>query len=93
MGGPENGKKVKIYSEAAYDFLKNIDLVEKHALLVLVHMALAENLHCTLGAGLAMHTHSNFTKSAYVVLQTISDQEETQATYPFPKSFQFCNSL
>ena len=48
-----------------YDVLENVDLVEEHALLILVHVALAKHLHCTLGARLSVHTHAHLTKRAY----------------------------
>ena len=47
-----------------YDFLEDVDLVEKHALLVVVHVALAEYLDGTLSARLSVHTHAHLTESA-----------------------------
>jgi len=46
------------------NFLKNVDLVEKHALLVVVHMALAKNLDCALGTRLSVHAHAHLSKRA-----------------------------
>ena len=45
-----------------YNFLEDVDLVEKHALLVVVHVALAEHLDGALGARLAVHAHAHFTE-------------------------------
>ena len=47
-----------------YDFLKNIDLVEKHALLILVHVRLAEDLDGALGTRLSVHAHADLTEGA-----------------------------
>ena len=45
-----------------YNFLEDVDLVEKHALLVVVHVALAEHLDGALGARLAVHAHTHLTE-------------------------------
>ena len=47
-----------------YDFFQDVDLVEKHALLVIVHVALAQHFHRTLGARLSVHAHAHFSESA-----------------------------
>ena len=49
---------------ATYDLLEDVDLVEKHALLVLVHVALAEHLNGTLRTRLSVHAHSHLAESA-----------------------------
>jgi hypothetical protein len=49
-----------------YDLLKNVDLVEEHALLVVVHVALAQHLHCALRSRLPVHAHAHFTESTYL---------------------------
>ena len=48
-----------------YDFLEDVDLIEKHALLVVVHVALSEDFNSALSARLSMHTHAHLTESAY----------------------------
>ena len=45
-----------------YDFLQDVDLVEEHALLVLVHMALSEYLYGSLGRRFPVDTHSDLTE-------------------------------
>ena len=45
-----------------YNFLEDVDLVEEHALLVLVHVALSEDLDGSLGAGLSVHAHTDLSK-------------------------------
>ena len=47
-----------------YDFLEDINLVKEHALLIVVHMALSENLDGALGTGLSVNAHSHFTEGA-----------------------------
>jgi len=47
-----------------YNFSKNVDLVEKHALLVVVHVAFSKNLHSSLSSGFSVDAHTHFTKSA-----------------------------
>jgi hypothetical protein len=49
--------------ERTYDFLENIDLVEKHALLILVHVALSQHLDSTLSAGLSVDAHAHLAES------------------------------
>ena len=48
-----------------YDFFENVDLIEKHALLILVHMGLTENLDGALGTRLSVHTHADLTEGTY----------------------------
>ena len=52
-----------------YDFFQDVDLVEKHALLVIVHVALAQHFHRTLGARLSVHAHAHFSEGAYQIRQ------------------------
>lgn len=47
-----------------YNFSKNVDLVEKHALLVVVHVAFSKNLHSSLSSGFSVDAHTHFAKSA-----------------------------
>ena len=48
--------------ESTYNFLENVDLVEEHALLVVVHVTLAQHLDRALGARLSMHAHAHLSK-------------------------------
>ena len=47
-----------------YDLLENVNLIEKHALLLVVHVALPEDLDSSLGARLSVHAHAHFTESS-----------------------------
>ena len=42
-----------------YDFFQNVDFVEEHSLLFLVHVALSEHLDGTLGLGLSVDAHAD----------------------------------
>jgi len=44
------------------NFLEDVDLVEEHALLVFIHIALPEDLDSSLGIGFSVHTHTNLSK-------------------------------
>lgn len=46
------------------EILQVVDLIEKHLLLVIVHVRLSENLHCSLGARLTMDANTDFAESA-----------------------------
>ena len=46
-----------------HNFFEDVDLVEEHTLLIVVHMALTEHLDSTLGAGLTMHAHTDLSES------------------------------
>jgi len=46
------------------DLLENVDLVEEHALLILVHIALSQDLDGPLGVRLSVHTKTHLTESA-----------------------------
>ena len=48
-----------------YNLFENIDFVEQHALLVVVHVTLAEHLDSTLGARLSMHAHTHLSKGPF----------------------------
>ena len=52
-----------------YNFLEDVDLVEEHSLLVLVHVALSEHLHSSLGIGLSVDTHAHLTKGTCTQLE------------------------
>ena len=52
------------WQSSTYDFLEDVDFIEKHALLVVVHVALTEHLDGTLSARLSVHTHAHLTESA-----------------------------
>ena len=47
-----------------YNVLEDVDLVEEHTLLVLVHVALAEHLDGTLSARVSLHAHAHLAESA-----------------------------
>ena len=47
-----------------YNFLEDVDLVEKHALLVLVHVALAEHLHGALSTVFSVNAHADLAEGA-----------------------------
>lgn len=47
-----------------YNVLENVDLIEEHSLLIVVHVALAEHLDSTLGARLSVHAHSHLAEGA-----------------------------
>ena len=55
---------ILIEKSGTYDFLEDVDLVEEHALLVIIHVALSEHLHGTLSTRLSMHAHAHLTKRA-----------------------------
>jgi len=42
--------------------LENVDLVEEHAALIFVHVALLQDLNGSLGGGVTVDTHSHFTE-------------------------------
>ena len=48
--------------DRTYNFLENVDLVEEHALLVVVHVGLTEDLDSTLSSRLSMDAHTNLTE-------------------------------
>ena len=48
-----------------YDFLQDIDLIEKHALLIIVHVTLAKDLDGTLGTWLSVHAHAHLSECAW----------------------------
>ena len=52
------------WQSSTYNFLEDVDFIEKHALLVVVHVALTEHLDGTLSARLSVHTHAHLTESA-----------------------------
>ena len=52
------------WSVGTYNFLEDIDLVEKHTFLVVVHMALTENLNSTLGTRLSVYAHTHLSERA-----------------------------
>jgi len=45
-------------------FLQNINLVEEHALFIVIHVGLFQNFDGTLGASTSMYTHTDFTESS-----------------------------
>ena len=51
--------------EDTYDFFKNVDLVEEHALLIFVHVALPEDLDGSLRAGFSVDAHADFAKGTF----------------------------
>ena len=69
-----------------YNFSKNVDLVEKHALLVVVHVAFSKNLHSSLSSGFSVDAHTHFAKSAWWNLV------KQLNPYLCPELFQFCKS-
>jgi hypothetical protein len=44
------------------DSFKNVNFVEKHTLLVFIHMALAKNFDSALGTRLSVNAHAHFTE-------------------------------
>ena len=63
--GSKRLKLIRCSGSGTYNFFQNVDLVEKHALLVVVHMALAKNLDGALGTRLSVHTHAHLTEGAF----------------------------
>ena len=49
---------------STYDAFEHVDLVEEHALLIVVHVALAKHFDGALRARVSVHAHSHFTKGA-----------------------------
>jgi len=47
-----------------YNLLEDVDLVEKHALLILVHVALPEHLDGSLRVGLSVDAHADLAERA-----------------------------
>ena len=45
-----------------YNLLQNVDFVEKHTLLILVHVALSQNLDSSLSIGLSVNAHADLSK-------------------------------
>ena len=79
-----------------YDFLKNVDLIEKHALLFFIHMTLSEYLYGSLRCRFPVYAHANFTKGTWTkenARLTFCSSVAQRSTYPFRGSFQFCNNL
>ena len=56
-----------------YQFPQDVDLIEQHFLLVIVHMALSQYFNSTLGSSLSMDTHSHFSECTYMV-RRVSDE-------------------
>jgi len=50
----------------AYQATEDVDLIEEHLLLVLVHVALLEHFDRALGAGLSVLAHPDLSEGAYV---------------------------
>lgn len=57
--------KAQLKTVRTYNFLENIDLIEEHTLLVVVHVTLAENLDGTLSSRFSVNAHANLTKGTY----------------------------
>ena len=51
-------------ASSTYDASQNVDFVEEHLLLVLVHVGLAEDLDGTLSVGVPGHAHPDLAESA-----------------------------
>ena len=47
-----------------YNVLENVDLIEEHSLLIVIHVALAEHLNGTLSTRLSVHAHAHLTERA-----------------------------
>ena len=58
-----------IYRRHAYNFLEDVDLVEKHSLLILVHVALSEDLDGSLGIGFSVDAHTHLSEGTYTRLK------------------------
>ena len=65
-------------NDITHNFFEDVDLVEEHTLLVVVHVTLAEHLNSTLGARLSMHAHTDLSESTYS--QNKEDVRKTSAT-------------
>ena len=46
-----------------YNFLEDVDLIEKHTLLVVVHVALTKHLDGALSSRFSVHAHTDLTES------------------------------
>jgi hypothetical protein len=49
--------------ECTYQLTQDIDFIKEHFLLIIVHVALSQNLHCSLGTCLSVHTHPHLSES------------------------------
>lgn len=47
-----------------YKFPKDVNFIEKHALLIFAHFDLSEHLDSSLRTGLSVHDHAHLTESA-----------------------------
>lgn len=48
--------------EMTYNFPQDVDLVEQHAFLIIIHVALPEHFHSSLRTRLSVHTHAHLSK-------------------------------
>ena len=55
---------VKVESFLTYDFFQNVDLIEKHTLFFLVHVALPKHLDGSLCCRFPVYAHANLTECA-----------------------------
>ena len=56
-------------NDFTYNFFKDVDLVEEHTLLVIVHVTLTEYFDGTLGARFSVYAHTDLSKSTYYKIQ------------------------
>ena len=50
--------------EQTYQSSEDVDFIEEHSLLILVHVTLSEDLYSSLSSSLSVNAHSDLTKSA-----------------------------
>ena len=80
-----------------YDFFEDVDLIEKHSLLVVVHVALTQDFDGALGTWLSVHTHAHLSECAWnkgksdTCLAQQSLDRNGRETYLCRGPFQFCS--
>jgi hypothetical protein len=50
---------------STYQFSQDVDFVEEHFLLVVVHVALPQNFDGSLSSSISVHAHSHLSKGTY----------------------------
>ena len=51
---------------STYQVSQYVDFVEEHFLLVFIHVALSEDLNCSLSACITVYTHPNLAEGTYL---------------------------
>lgn len=64
-----------------YNIFEDVDLVEEHALLIVVHVTLTEHLNCALGTSLPVHAHSHFSKGTCTLMRKRRSKSKLEGTH------------